>query len=81
MYVHVHASARIDSIYLQATLEISIFVGEKNQINCKNGKAFSSSPKNKIVSTFQKEHVRSTLTAGNSLTSCLSTAVSALSIN
>lgn len=55
--------------------------GEKNQLNCKNGKPFSPSLKNKIVSTFWKECVSSALTAGNSFTSCLSTAISALLIN
>lgn len=54
--------------------------GKKNQKNCKNKKAFSSSPKNKIVSAFWKEWVRSTLTAGNSFTSWVQ-AISALLIN
>jgi len=39
--------------------KINICQEKKNQINSKNGKAFSSSPKNKIVSTFLKVCIRS----------------------
>lgn len=55
-----------------------LYLWGENQIHCKNRKDFSSVAKNKMVNAFWKDCVRSTLTAGNSLTSCLSTATSAL---
>lgn len=42
---------------------LCIYWGKKNQIHCKNRKPFSSSLKNKLVSTFWKECIRSTLQA------------------
>lgn len=58
-----------------------LYLWGENQIHCKNRKDFRSAPRNKMVSAFWKECVRSPLTAGNSFTSCLSTATSALLIN
>lgn len=60
------------------TYTLSLFKGNfrnlsicgENQINRNNRKAFSSLW-NKAVSSFWKQSIRSTLTAGNSFTSCL----------
>lgn len=72
MHLHVQTQSQYKQLWKYPDLW-----GE-NQIHSKNRRGFSSAPKNKMVSAFLKECVRITLTAGNSLTSWLVTATSAL---
>lgn len=62
MHMHIH------SLFKGNFRNLCIYV--ENQINHNNCKAFSSLW-NKAVSSFWKQSIRSTLTAGNSFTGCL----------